>query len=133
MKYLPLVFLLLLSGCSGLGSVFSMFSSQSSVDTAKDLYVSKGGTGIHLIQADAVNITTVAPVLSGSSFVVNIPFCSLSYDVASIDPVNYLFWLAQPTTLDFDPSTFACNTAYNCTISEVVMVGTIAEASFTCI
>ena len=73
MKKILLLSLFLIVSCSDSGNTFfEMFTTP----TAKDLYFSAGGTGLHLIQSDGIILTSVNPTVQGTAFVINHKTCT---------------------------------------------------------
>ena len=132
MKYLLLVFSILLSGCS-------LFNDPEPITVTStipvDVYNIAGGTGLELTQSGAVGLlTSLQATVEGTSFVFIFPACKISYDVQARDPIDYLFWLSQPLTINYDPNIVMCGNVATCRIDplSVSMNGTIATATFSC-
>jgi hypothetical protein len=126
MKYLiPIVFLLV--GCSGGVEPITETSTNP-----VDIFTAAGITDVTLTQTDGVALTPQLASIEGTSFVIYLDGCKLSYDVAAKDPVNHLFWLSQSVTVWFDTSTMVCNVPRSCSVGTVEIIGTTVEAGFTC-
>ena len=132
MKYLSLVFLILLSGCSFFDDPPGTITVTSTIPV--DIYNAAGGTGLELTQSNPVGaLLSVQAAVEGTSFVLYLDNCKYSYDVAKKTP-DYLFWLSQPFTINYDPTIAVCGNVANCVVDplSVSMVGTVATATFSC-
>lgn len=132
MNKLILISIALLTSCSLFNDPEPI--SVTSTLGPNDVYNLAGGTGLELTQAGIVNLVTVPASVEGTSFVIPLPSCLVYYDVAIRDPSNYVFWLSQPLTVNYDPGLVSCVNATSCRIDplSVEMVGTIATAIFSC-
>ena len=135
MKYLlPLIFLTLLSGCG----LFNNSEPEPITVTSTipaDIYTIAGGNSLELTQSDAVGaLITVQATVEGTSFVFSLPDCTVKYDVQKKDPIDYIFWLTQPLTINYDPTVLTCANINSCVLSaaSVSMTGTLVTATFSC-
>ena len=100
-----------------------------------DIYVLAGGNSMELTQSDAVGaLTTVQATVEGTSFVFSLPDCTVKYDVQKKDPIDYIFWLTQPLTINYDPTVLTCANINSCVLStaSVSMTDTLVTATFSC-
>jgi len=127
MKHTILLLLaLLISACTGSGSNTASITVTSTEPI--DVYQ---GNGLHLIQSNGGTLTTVFPHVEDTSFVINLDGCKLSYDVATIDPVNYAFWLTQSVAIEVDMASLTCSTPRTYTYTNPAWNGTEYESTFT--
>jgi len=130
MKIIIIGIFLLLAGCSNSSNTPTPVQVTETSTNPVDVFTANG-TGIRLIQSNGLVLTTVIPTVEGTSFVVQLNGCKLSYDVAVIDPVNYAYWLAQSVTIDVDMSALICANPRTYAYDAPVWNGTIVEAWFT--
>ena len=120
----------LLSGCSGGDRIIEATVSATWVS----LYQLAGGAGFHLTQDNGTTLTTIVnPATTGTSFIMPITGCDVSYDISGIDPVNTAYWLSQPLTVEYDKGMFSCAASIQCTVHDVTMINGIATAGCSCI
>ena len=130
MKIIIIGIFLLLVGCSNPSNTPTPVQVTVTSTNPVDVFTANG-TGIHLIQSNGITLTTVIPTVEGTSFVVQLNGCKLSYDVAVIDPVNYAYWLSQSVTIDVDMSVLVCSIPRTYAYDAPVWNGTIVETYFT--
>ena len=133
MKYLTLLlFLLFIVGCSFSNNPEPITTTST---IPADIYTLAGGNSMELTQSDAIGpLTTVQASVEGTSFVFSLPNCIVKYDVQKKDPLDYIFWLTQPLTINYDPTVLTCTNIYNCVLSTASgsMTGTRVKATFSC-
>ena len=131
-KLLPLLLLIFIVGCSSSNDPEPITSTST---IPADIYVLAGGNSMELTQSDAIGaLTTVQATVEGTSFVFSLPDCTVKYDVQKKDPVDYIFWLTQPLTINYDPTVLTCANINSCVLSatSVSMTSTLVTATFSC-
>ena len=129
-KLLIILTALILTGCG----IFDTPQVLTSVPTsALGTYEAAGGTGIHVVEDNAVGLMTTATArIDGTLVILDLANCNYAIDAFAYDPVNALFWVSQPITIEYDPVMVQCG-QMTCGATGASMVGSVVEATFSCI
>ena len=115
-----------LTGCTGAAELLDFVVAPS----AKEVYEAARGTEIVLTDSGAAATSTVMPIVDGANIKIPLADCDMNLDL-SLHTEDYLFWIAQPVTLNYDPS-MTCVSTYTCDWA-ADMNGTVAEVEYTCV